>query len=90
MKTKHLFQTMSVMLIALLTGTLPTWAWDHEDTFSDDGGENCMFRYNNGTHNYTMEADFFHWNGIKKEIDANVKKYEETTLLEAIFQSATK
>ena len=82
MKTKHLFQTLSVMLIALLTGSLPTWAWDHEDTFSDDGGENCVFRYNNGTHTYTMEADFFHWNGIKKEIDANdIKGFRTKTKL---------
>ena len=56
MKTKQLIRTMAVVLIALLAGTSPTWAWDYQDTFTDDGGEQCTFRYSGTNMTYSGKS----------------------------------
>jgi hypothetical protein len=66
-----LARLMTVLLVALMAGVMPAWAWDHEDTFKDDGNEDCIFRYNNGTRDYWVEGGFFDFGGVKKTIDAS-------------------
>ena len=38
---------MAVVLVALLAGTSPTWAWSYNATYNDDGGGTYTFRSEN-------------------------------------------
>lgn len=42
MKTKFFLRLLSLMAM-LFFGTFNTWAWDHEETFTDDGNEDSIF-----------------------------------------------
>ena len=56
MKTNRFNRMIAVVLMALLAGTSPSWAWDHEDTFIDDGNEQCTFRYNGTNMTYSGKS----------------------------------
>ena len=63
MKTRHFIQRMAVMLVALMTGIVPSWAqWSIKETREDPGG---------GT--YSFYANF-----IDNGIDYDALKYFET------------
>ena len=51
MKTNQLIRMMAVVLVALLAGTSPTWAWGYEDWNFDEGGGRYYFRSENHYYN---------------------------------------
>ena len=56
MKTNLFIRHLALVLVALLAGSSPTWAWDHQDTFTDDGNEQCMFRYSGANMTYSGKS----------------------------------
>lgn len=56
MRAKQSIQLLAVVLVALLAGVTPSLAWSHQDTFTDDGGEQCTFRYSGANMTYSGKS----------------------------------
>lgn len=44
MDTRLFFRQLTLMLVLVMGGTAPTWAWEYETSKTDGGGGNYTFR----------------------------------------------
>ena len=50
MKTIQLYRMMASVLVALLAGSSPSWAWGYDDWNFDDGGGSYTFHSENSSY----------------------------------------